>query len=64
MQEINVQFADSTGSTIISVFGCPQNPVIFSNLGAVPTSDTRWVAYYNAQNIIVQAGLPPPTTGS
>jgi hypothetical protein len=58
---INVQFADSTNTSIISYLGCPQDPKVWSNLGTVATNDDRWKSYYDAQSTFIQQYLPSPS---
>ncbi|WP_157636146.1 hypothetical protein [Burkholderia ubonensis] len=57
---VNVQFADSTDAAVISYFGSPQNPSVYSNLGEIDPSDPRWKTYYDQQTSSVQAALPAP----
>lgn len=61
MNEINVQFFDSTEVVICSVFSCPQDPSVYANPGIVDDSDQRYVTYYNDLPDIVRAGLEPPS---
>lgn len=46
MTTVQVQFFDSTETTIIAYFASAQSPSAFQNLGTVDTSDARWKAYY------------------
>jgi hypothetical protein len=48
MMTVNVQFADSSETTIITYFGGPQDPDVFTNLGTVSTSDPRYKAFYDS----------------
>jgi len=40
-----VQFSDSSETTVVAVFGCPQDPEIQSNQGAVGEDDPRYIAF-------------------
>jgi hypothetical protein len=60
MTTVNVQFADATDETIVSFFGCPQDPAAWPNQGTVETSDPRWKTYFDAQPELVQTFLPEP----
>jgi hypothetical protein len=44
-----VQFSDETQTTIIRVFGSPQDPSWYTNLGEVEDDDPRYLAYLNPQ---------------
>lgn len=46
MTTINVQFSDSTKSTIISAFSCPQDSEVYPNQGQVDATDPMWHTYY------------------
>ncbi len=48
MKDIYVQFSDATEATVVSVFGAPQDPAAWSNLGKIPSDDPRYAAYYNS----------------
>lgn len=58
---LNVQFADSSESTIDAYFASPQDPSAYANLGTVDTSDPRWASFYEAVGGAI-AGLPAPTS--
>jgi hypothetical protein len=58
---INVNFSDSTQTTIVAFFGCTQDASIFPNQGTVDASDARWKAFYEAQPIYARGLLPAPT---
>ncbi|MDN7488466.1 hypothetical protein QZM35_12230 [Burkholderia sp. AU45274] len=60
MTTLNVQFSDSTESTIISYFDSPQDSDQYENFGTVDTDDKRWATFY-AKAGGAQCGLPPPT---
>jgi hypothetical protein len=51
MPIVNVQFADSTDTTIVSYFACPQDPAVWPNQAAIDSADPRYLAFLN----------PPPT---
>lgn len=55
-----VQFSDSKETTIISVFGCPQDPETFPNQGEVTISDARYASYFAALPEWAQQSLPAP----
>lgn len=40
-----VQFLDATEAVVIGVFGSPQDPEIYANLGVVEDDDPRYLAY-------------------
>ncbi|AIP31734.1 hypothetical protein DR64_722 [Paraburkholderia xenovorans LB400] len=63
MTTINVQFADSTQTAIVSFFSGAPDPEFWSNCGTVDTSDPRWAAYYAEQQKFFPPirGLPEPT---
>lgn len=61
MENMCVQFSDSSGSTIITYFGSEQSDSVYQNLGTVATSDARWKAFYDSVSPMVQ-GLPLPTS--
>jgi len=42
-----VQFADSTETTIIAIFGCPQDATAYPNQGQIDDSDARYQAFVN-----------------
>ncbi|MGO4151519.1 hypothetical protein [Cupriavidus basilensis] len=48
MKDICVQFLDASEATVVSVFGAPQDPAAWSNLGRVPSDDPRYAAYYDS----------------
>lgn len=60
MVAINVQFSDSSETTVVAYFGAPQSESNYPNLGTVGTSDARWSAFYGVANG-AETGLPPPT---
>jgi len=60
MDEINVNFTDSTKTTINQYFGCPQNVSIYPNCGTVTATDDRWKTFYDAQPAFVKPSLPSP----
>jgi hypothetical protein len=60
MATVIVQFSDSTQKNIVSYFASPQDSLVWQNLGEVDTSDTRWVAFYDAACTYVQKNLPSP----
>ena len=41
----NVQFSDSTETVIVSVFGGPQDPEYWDNLGVVEDDDSRYIDF-------------------
>ncbi|GMG89679.1 hypothetical protein Cmtc_08990 [Cupriavidus sp. TKC] len=45
MEKIYVQFADATEKTIASVFGAPQDPEVYANLGEIDDADPRYLAF-------------------
>lgn len=40
-----VQFSDSTNAVIITVFGSPQDPEYWDNLGEVEDDDPRYIEF-------------------
>jgi hypothetical protein len=58
---MNVQFADSTQTTIVAYYAGPQ-PASVPNQGVVTVSDLRWAAYYATLTASIQQALPLPTT--
>jgi hypothetical protein len=59
---LNVQFFDSTETTIVSSFAVPQDASTYPNQGQVETSDPRWKAFFDLMNPAVQKYLPAPTS--
>lgn len=57
---LNVQFSDATESSIIAVFGAPQNGSAYPNQGEIGSGDTRYSAYYDALPTWARAALPAP----
>ncbi|MDR8787704.1 hypothetical protein FEP82_05696 [Burkholderia multivorans] len=57
---LNVQFVDSSESSISTYFGSPQDPSVYPNLGTVDTGDPRWEEFYNSAGGAI-TGLPAPT---
>lgn len=45
MSKVYVQFGDATETTIISSFGCPQDPVAFPNQATIDSTDPRYQAF-------------------
>lgn len=60
MTEIHVQFADSSGKTIISYFGAAQDERYFPNQGTVTSDDPRWTAFYATIQVAQQTNFPSP----
>ncbi|MFP3186465.1 MAG: hypothetical protein RXR20_34395 [Paraburkholderia sp.] len=60
MTTLNVQFADSTDETIISIFGCAQDTTVYPNQGTIDTSDARYKTYFATLPESVQPTLPSP----
>jgi hypothetical protein len=58
---MDVQFSDSTETTIVAFFAGPQSSAT-PNQGTVTAGDARWAAFYATLPTSVQAGLTPPTT--
>ena len=44
-----VQFSDSQETKIVTVFGCPQDPVYWPNQGTVEDDDPRYLEFLNPQ---------------
>jgi hypothetical protein len=61
MTTINVQFSDSTQKSVVSYFGCPQDPSAYPNQGQIDTSDPRYAAFYSSLPPIAQPGMPTPS---
>ncbi|CAM2143847.1 conserved protein of unknown function [Pararobbsia alpina] len=57
---LNVQFSDSSDTTIVAWFASPQPDM--PNMGTVSSSDPRWLAYYDSFPPDWQKFLPAPTT--
>lgn len=60
MPDIFVQFSDSNGSKITSIFCSPQDPTVWQNQGAVALSDPRYATYYDSLPDSVKALVPHP----
>lgn len=60
MSNINVQFSDGTGATIVCYFGSPQDSAVYPNLGTVDSADLRWKSYLDAQPADIRPFLPVP----
>ncbi|WP_131542583.1 hypothetical protein [Paraburkholderia hospita] len=58
---LNVQFSDSTETTITSYFGCPQDALAWPNQGTVDPADARWKTYYESLPTLIKAALPTPS---
>jgi hypothetical protein len=61
MTTIDVQFSDSTNTTITSYFSSPQDVDVWPNSGQLDTSDARWKTFYSAQSAEIQAVIPAPS---
>ncbi|WP_174421879.1 hypothetical protein [Burkholderia diffusa] len=57
---LNVQFFDSTKSTIVAYFASPQDSSIYANLGTVSTADAMWKSFCDAAGG-AESGIPAPT---
>lgn len=57
---VNVQFSDSSETTIASFFGCQQPAEAYPNQAQIQSTDPRWAAFYVAQPGDAQAALPSP----
>ncbi|MCO1384485.1 hypothetical protein [Burkholderia multivorans] len=62
MTTLNVQFSDSSETTIIVYFASPQSMSAYTNLGTVEASDARWAAFYQSMDSQARQYLPPPTS--
>lgn len=62
MALINVQFSDSTKSTVIAYFADLQQSVGYPNSGAVDTDSAAWATFYNDLPASMQSALPAPTS--
>jgi hypothetical protein len=59
--EVFVQLADATeGAPVISVFGCSQDPDVYSNQAVLQATDPRYIAYLQEHPILITAGFPNP----
>ena len=47
MTTVYVQFSDSSNTTVISVFGCPQDPTAYPNQGELDSADPRYQSFMN-----------------
>jgi hypothetical protein len=45
MSKVYVQFSDANETTIISSFGCPQDPASFPNQATIDSDDARYQAF-------------------
>lgn len=61
MDPIYVQFADTSETTVISFFSCPQDPSVWPNQGVLESDDERWRKYFTSLPDYVREGLPDPT---
>lgn len=52
MSKVYVQFSDATETTIISSFGCPQDPASFPNQATIDSSDPRYQEFVNPGSTI------------
>lgn len=59
--DLHVQFSDASDVTIISYFGCAQDPDTYPNQATIGTDDPRWKDYYDALPEGVRWMLPIPT---
>lgn len=58
---IYVQFTDSAQTAILAIFSCSQNTTVYLNQGSIPSTDTRYVDYYNSLGSLVNtSGLVVP----
>lgn len=60
MATIYVQFADSTGTEISSIFPCPQNSDLYPNQGEMDTSDARYATFFDSLPAMSQTYIPRP----
>lgn len=63
MAIVNVQFSDTSMTTIIASFGSPQDAAVYTNQGTVETDDARWAEFYAKFGNSV-LGLPSPSESS
>ncbi|MBN3771193.1 hypothetical protein [Burkholderia sp. Se-20378] len=56
---IQVQFFDSSETTIVSYFACPQDSKAYPNQAVIDTSDERWKAFCTLVDG-AKCGLPTP----
>jgi hypothetical protein len=54
-----VQFSDATKTTIVSIFDCAQDPLIYPNQDEITAGDARYVSYFAALPEEAQRHLPP-----
>ena len=54
MSTVNVQF-DPTKTTVISVFGCPQDPIAYPDQETIPDIDPRYLAFINPVSTLAGA---------
>ncbi|MFK2876878.1 hypothetical protein [Rhodanobacter hydrolyticus] len=60
MTQLNVQFSDSTESTIIAYFANAQDPTQYPNQSVIQASDIRWKTYFDEQSTWIQGLLVSP----
>lgn len=60
MQNVFVQFSDSTKTTVQAVFCFPQDPEMWPNQGAIPSNDSRYEGFYDALSADMQNKLIKP----
>lgn len=60
MTLIHIQWADSTKSSIASVFSCPQDDAAWKDQDTIPSDDARYAEYFKSMPTSVQAMLITP----
>lgn len=62
LSTIHANFAedDAQQSTIIGIWGSPQDPEVWKNQGAMPSDDARYVQYFNAQPKLIREFMIKP----
>lgn len=58
MTTVCVQFSDASKTTIVAVFGCPQNPAEYPNQDEIAVDDARYASYLQGLPAFAQIGLP------
>lgn len=64
MEMLYVQFSDTTETAIVAYFASPQNPSVYSNLGEISGSDSRYATFYDDLPAIIQATVLAPSQAS
>ncbi len=64
MKQVCVQFSDNSATTVVAVFGCPQDTTAYPNQAQIDAADSRYLAFINPAWPIYQASAQAALTES